>query len=135
MYLLLPCQMRHINSMSNGNILAQIRCNSLPCTVRTSRQRPCNQRVCCLQKLAYRALGPANWSGPKLLLTVQGGMNRMNVAYKQNTYCYIYVYRLRGIRSVGYLHLRPLPRHHLIHNKDLLEAWHDFKEWDGTIEF
>ncbi len=32
-----------------GNALApKNRCNSLPCTVRTSRQRSCNQRVGCL---------------------------------------------------------------------------------------
>ena len=31
-----------------GNALAQNRCNSLPCTVRISRQRSCNQKVGCL---------------------------------------------------------------------------------------
>ena len=31
--------------------------NSVPCTVRTSRQRSCNQRVGCLQWLGSRALG------------------------------------------------------------------------------
>ena len=49
LYLLLLCQMRDINSMSRGNALAPNRHNSVPCTVRTSRQRSCNQRVGCLQ--------------------------------------------------------------------------------------
>ncbi len=37
--------MRDINSTSRGNALAPNRCNSLSCTVRTSRQRFCSQRV------------------------------------------------------------------------------------------
>ena len=49
-----------------GNALAPNRRNSLPCTVRTSRQRSCNQRVGCLQQLGSRALGPAKRSGPRL---------------------------------------------------------------------
>ena len=41
--------MRDINSMSRRNTLqAPNRRNSVPCTVRTSRQRSCNQRVGCL---------------------------------------------------------------------------------------
>ncbi len=43
------CQMRNINSMSRGNALAPNRCNSVPYTVRTSRQRLCYERVGCLQ--------------------------------------------------------------------------------------
>ena len=41
-----------------------------PCTVRTSGQRSCNQRVGCLQWLGSRAFGPAKRSGPRLLSTV-----------------------------------------------------------------
>ena len=48
MNLLLLCQIRDSISMSRGNALAQNRRNSIPCTVRTSRQRACNQRVGCL---------------------------------------------------------------------------------------
>ena len=36
--------MREVNSMSRGNVLAQNRRNSLPCTVKTSRQRSYNQK-------------------------------------------------------------------------------------------
>ncbi len=39
MYLLLICKIRDINSISRGNALAPNRRNSVPCTVRTSRQR------------------------------------------------------------------------------------------------
>ena len=60
--------MHDINSMSRRNALAQNRHNSLPCTVRTSRQRSCNQRVGCLQWLGPRALGPAKQSDPRLSL-------------------------------------------------------------------
>ncbi len=38
-----------IKSMSRGIVLAPNRCNSVPCTFRTSRQRSCNQRVGCPQ--------------------------------------------------------------------------------------
>ena len=40
--------MRDINSMSRGNALAPNRRNSLPCRVRTSRQRSCHESVGCL---------------------------------------------------------------------------------------
>ncbi len=40
------CQMLDINI---GDALAQNRRNSLPCTVRTSKQKSCNQKVGCLQ--------------------------------------------------------------------------------------
>ena len=40
--------MSDINSMSRGNALTPNRRNSLPCTALTSRQKSCNQRVCCL---------------------------------------------------------------------------------------
>ncbi len=71
MYLLLLCQMRNIDSMKRGNALASNRRNSVPCTVRTSRQRSCNQRVGCLQWLGSRAFGPSKWSGPRLLSTTE----------------------------------------------------------------
>ncbi len=45
LYILLPCQMRDINSMSNENALATNRCNSVPCTVMNFRLRSCNQLV------------------------------------------------------------------------------------------
>ena len=48
---LLQCHFRKINSMSRRNTTAQNRSNSLPCTVKTSRRRPCNLRVGCLQLL------------------------------------------------------------------------------------
>ena len=44
-FLLLLCQVRDINSQIRGNCLTQNRRNSISCTVRTSRQRSCNQRV------------------------------------------------------------------------------------------
>ena len=62
-----------------GNALALNRRNSLPCTVRTSRQRSCNQRVGCLQELGSRALGPAKRSGPRLSSTVPWGMTRIRL--------------------------------------------------------
>ena len=34
--------------------LSKKRRNSLPCTVRTSRQSSCNQRVGCLKRLKYK---------------------------------------------------------------------------------
>ena len=37
-----------INSMRRGNAVAPNKRNSVPCTVRTSRQWSCNQRVSCL---------------------------------------------------------------------------------------
>ncbi len=42
------CQMCDIKSTSRGNAVAPNRCNSVPCTVRTSRQRSCDRRVGCL---------------------------------------------------------------------------------------
>ena len=66
-YLLLLYLMRDIKSMRRGNALSLNRRTSLPCTVRTSRQRSCNQRVGCLKLLGSRALGPAKRSGPWLL--------------------------------------------------------------------
>ena len=41
------CQMCDINSISRGIALAPNWCNSLPCTVKTSRQMSSNQRVGC----------------------------------------------------------------------------------------
>ncbi len=78
LYLLLLCQVRDINCMSRGNALAQNRNNSIPCTVRTSIQRSCNQRVGCMQQLGSRAFGPAKLSGPRLLSTVPWGMTLMS---------------------------------------------------------
>ena len=46
LYLLLLYQKSDINSTSRENAQAPNRCNSLPCKVRTSRQRSCNPRVC-----------------------------------------------------------------------------------------
>ena len=43
--LLLLCQMRDINKMRKGNALSQNWRNSVPCTIRTSKQRSCNQKV------------------------------------------------------------------------------------------
>ncbi len=45
MYLLLLCQMHDINCTCRESFLTTNRRNSLPCTVRTSRPRSCNQRV------------------------------------------------------------------------------------------
>ncbi len=50
--------------------LALNRCSSVPSTVRTSRQRSCNQLVGCLQWLGSRAFQPAKRSGPRLLSNV-----------------------------------------------------------------
>ncbi len=60
-----------------GNILVQNKRNSIPCTVRTYRQRWCNQWVGFLPKLGSRAFGPAKRSGPRLLSTVPWGMTRI----------------------------------------------------------
>ena len=60
--------MRDINSMRRGNTLAPN--NSVPSTVRTPKQRSCNQRVGCLQGLISRAFGPAKRSGHWLVTTV-----------------------------------------------------------------
>ncbi len=46
--LLQLCEMHAINSTSSGNAYAPNRRNSLTYTVRTSRQRSCNQGVGCL---------------------------------------------------------------------------------------
>ena len=46
---MLLCQMCDIKSSSRGIALAPNRHNSVPCTVRTSIQRSCYQRVRCLQ--------------------------------------------------------------------------------------
>ncbi len=51
--------------------------NSVPCTVKTSRQRSCNQRVSCLQYLGSRAFEPSKRSCPRMLSTVSRGINRM----------------------------------------------------------
>ena len=48
------CQMRDIVRQSRVYALDQNRRNSLSCTVRTSRQRSCNQRVDCLLGDKYR---------------------------------------------------------------------------------
>ncbi len=72
LYLLQLCQRRN---------LAPNSCNSVPCTIRTSRQRSYNQRVGCLQWLGSRAFGPAKQSGSRLLLsTVLWGNNRIGIA-------------------------------------------------------
>ena len=44
LYLLLLCQMHDINTICRVNALAKNRCNSLPCTVRISRQGSGNQQ-------------------------------------------------------------------------------------------
>ena len=59
---MLLCQMRDINSGVGGKALAQNKRNSLPCTVRTSRQRSCNQRVSCLLYSMARINDPWNVS-------------------------------------------------------------------------
>ncbi len=46
--ILLLCQICNINSTSSGNVLAINNSNSLPCTVRTSKQWSYNHRVGCL---------------------------------------------------------------------------------------
>ena len=72
------CSVRHrtSQSLSRGNALAPNRRNSLPCTVRISRQRSCNQRVGCLQCTVPRVWG----EGPRVWpwvdkLTVQSKCN------------------------------------------------------------
>ena len=70
--------MRDINSMSNGNDLASNRLNSLPLTVRSYRQKSCNQRFGCRLCISVvriyeddrtwymrtvRRSGPLLWSG------------------------------------------------------------------------
>ncbi len=47
LYLLLLCQMCDIDSISERHVLAQKKRNSLPCPIRTFKQRACNQRVVC----------------------------------------------------------------------------------------
>ncbi len=47
MYLLLLCQMCNIHSVNRINALAPNRRNSLPCKIRTFRQRLCNYRKVC----------------------------------------------------------------------------------------
>ena len=51
-----------------GNALALNRRNSLPCTVRISRQGSCNKKL--FEIVRPRAFGPAKRSGPRLLSTV-----------------------------------------------------------------
>ncbi len=70
MYLQLLYQMHTIDIKSNGNALAQNRCNSLPSTVRTSKLRWCNQNICCLKGLGSRSYGPAKWSCHRLISSV-----------------------------------------------------------------
>ena len=55
LYLLLLCQMCNINSTSRGEGVRwpQNRRNSLPCTVRISRQISCNQRFGCSMARIY----------------------------------------------------------------------------------
>ncbi len=72
-YLIVPTAAmsdRDINSMRWGNALAPYIRNSVPWTVKTSRQRSSNQRVGYLQWLGSRACGPAKRSWPGLLSTV-----------------------------------------------------------------
>ena len=47
-----------------GNVLVQIRRDSLPCTVRTSRQNLCNQRVGCLLVVIMHFMGLIQGGGP-----------------------------------------------------------------------
>ncbi len=56
-----------INSIIRGNALSPRRRTSIPCTVITSRQKSCNQTVCCLDWLGSRAFVPAKRSGPTWL--------------------------------------------------------------------
>ena len=52
-----------------GYTLAKNRCNSFPCTARTSKQRSCNQRVGFLKWQRSRAFGLVKRSCHRLLLT------------------------------------------------------------------
>ena len=47
----------YVISMSRRNALTQNRCNSIPCTVKISRQRSCNERVGCLLCRIYEGDG------------------------------------------------------------------------------
>ena len=51
--------------------------SALPCTVRTSRQRSCNQRVGWLLQFGSSAFGPAKQYGPWLLSTFPWDMTRI----------------------------------------------------------
>ena len=66
--------------MSGENASAPNRCNPLPWKVRTSRQKLCDQRVCCLQWLGSRDFGRAIRSVPRLLSTFPWGMIRMSAS-------------------------------------------------------
>ncbi len=91
---------KDINSISRGLPWAPNWRNSLPYTVRTSRQRLCNQRVRCLQQLGSRASGPFERSGPRLLLTVSWGMTRMCLCVHQFFIMYVYLNTKNAISSV-----------------------------------
>ena len=67
--------------MCEGNALIPNSRNSISCTVRTSRQRLCDQRVGCMQYdyEGCRALGPATRSGPRLLSMLMTRINSISI--------------------------------------------------------
>ncbi len=63
------------------NALAPNRRNSVPCTVSTSRQRSCNQRVVVCNNWDLEPLDLLNGLAPKFLSTIPWGINRIISCY------------------------------------------------------
>ncbi len=53
------------------------------CTIRTTRKKSSNQRVCSMHYMRSRVFRPAKRFGPRLLTTVPFGINRIVFIVKE----------------------------------------------------